>query len=425
MNKLLISILFIIFGNFLNAQTQNILFIGGIAHIGNGTKIDNSAIAINNGKFTLVSKWNSNIDTSLYDTIIDIANQHIYPGFIAVNTTLGITEISAVRATRDYNETGDFKPHVRSLTSYNTESKIIPTIRTNGILLAQVAPKGGIITGTSSIMNLEGWNWEDAVYKKDDGIHLNWPKYFQQSGWWAEPGSIKKTDNYNSKVKKIEDYFNIAKSYFNSNKSKIDLELDATEGLFTGEKRLYIHANLVKEITDAILFSKKIGIKHIVIIGGNEAHLITDFINEYNVPILLDRIHRLPLTEDTPIDMPYRQANILHKNGILFGFCYQGDMEAMGQRNLPFSAGTAVSYGLPYDEAISSLSLNTATILGIENKVGSITKGKFATFFISTGDALDMKSNNLTYVYIEGKKINLNNHQSDLYNKYKSKYQVK
>ena len=132
------------------------------------------------------------IDPSLYDTIIHVYDQHVYPGFIATNTTLGITEISAVRATNDYREVGTFKPHIRSLIAYNAESKIIPTIRSNGVLMAQIAPKGGRITGTSSVMKMNGWNWEDAAQKVDDGIHLNWPAYFVQHGWWAEPGDIEK-----------------------------------------------------------------------------------------------------------------------------------------------------------------------------------------------------------------------------------------
>ena len=118
----------------------------------------------------------------------------------------------------------------------------------------------------------------------------------------------------------------------------------------------------------------------------------------------------------------YKQASILHAAGVKIGFCYQGDMEAMGQRNLPFSAGTAVAYGLPYEAAIAALTLNTAQMLGIDKKVGSLTVGKEATFFISKGDALDMRTNDVKLAFIHGNSINLDNHQKALDRKYRNKY---
>ena len=238
------------------------------------------------------------IDPSVYDTIIHIYDQHVYPGFIATNTTLGITEISAVRASNDYEETGTFKPHVRSLIAFNAESKIIPTIRSNGVLMAQVAPRGGRITGTSSVMKLDGWNWEDAAQKEDDGIHLNWPSYFVQHGWWAEPGDIEKTDRYSEQTDAIDTYFQKAYAYHQSSEKVMDLELSAMSGLFDGSKQLYIHANLVREMTDAMLFATKYELNNMVIVGGNEAHLVADLLVKHNTPVILDRIHRLPNTSD-------------------------------------------------------------------------------------------------------------------------------
>jgi imidazolonepropionase-like amidohydrolase len=405
---------------------QNTLFLGGIAHLGNGQMIESSAIAVQEGKFTMVADATTiRIDPNDFDTIIHLYNQHVYPGFISTNTTLGITEIDAVRSTRDYNETGVFKPHVRSLIAFNAESKIIPTIRTNGVLLAQVSPQGGRISGTSSIMKLNGWNWEDAAQKVDDGVHLNWPSYFIQTGWWAEPGDIEKTDKYDKQHKEVEQYFSKAKSYYESSNTIVDIELDAMKGLFSGTKRLFIRADSQREMTDAILFSNKMGIRQMVIVGGHEAHLISDLLVQNKIPVLLDRIHRLPKTNDSDVDMPYKQAGILHQAGIKIGFCYQGDMEAMGQRNLPFSAGTAVAYGLPYEQAVASLSLHTAQILGIDDVVGSLELGKEATFFISKGDALDMMGNDITDAYIQGQSIDLDNHQKALNRKYREKYNLK
>ena len=402
---------------------QNILYLGGKAHLGNGDFIDVSAISVNNGKFGMVANAKTiRINPQAFDTIIHIYDHHVYPAFIATNTTLGITEISAVRATNDFRETGTFKPHVRSLIAYNAESVIIPTIRSNGVLLAQIAPQGGRITGSSSVMKLDGWNWEDAVLKADDGIHLNWPPYFVQTGWWAEPGDIKKTEEYDMQCQEMEDYFVKSKSFYESKSTVNDLPMMAMQGLFSGEKRLYIHANLQREMTDAILFAKKMGVKHMAIVGAREAHKMAAFLKENDIPVILDRIHRLPATESTGVDVPYKQASILHKAGVKFVFCYQGDMEAMGQRNLPFSAGTAVAHGLPYEEAVKALTLNTAEILGIDEHTGQIKSGMDATFFISKGDALDMMGNEVKHAFIKGQAIDLDNKQKVLNRKYRKKY---
>ena len=402
---------------------QKTLFLGGIAHLGNGEKIQSSAISIENGKFDfVVDATTIRINPNDFDTIIHIYDYHVYPSFISTNTTLGISEISAVRASNDFNETGNFKPHVRSLIAFNAESKIIPTIRTNGVLLAQVSPQGGTISGTSSVMKLDGWNWEDAAQKQDDGIHLNWPSYFRQTGWWAEPGDIVKTDNYKKKTKELNLYLTKAKAYFDSKSPEIDIEMEAMAGVFNGSKHLYIHANLKREMIDAVLMAQKFDIQTIVIVGAKEAHLISDFLSQNKVMVLLDRIHRLPRTQDEDVYLPYKQATLLHQAGIKFGFCYQGDMEAMGQRNLPFSAGTAVAYGLDYEQAVSALTLNIAQMLGIDKEVGSLESGKDATFFISEGDALDMIGNKVVRAYIQGNSIDLDNHQKQLDKKYRKKY---
>ena len=409
----------------LNSFAQHTLFLGGTAHIGDGSKIETSAIAIKDGKFEMVADARViRIDPSAYDTIIHVYNQHVYPGFIATNTTLGITEISAVRASNDYQETGDFKPHVRSLIAFNAESKIIPTIRSNGVLMAQVAPKGGRITGTSSLMKLDGWNWEDAAQKVDDGIHLNWPSYFVQHGWWAEPGDIEKTERYNEQTDALHNYFQKAFAYHQSSEKQIDLELSAMSGIFDESKQLYIHANLVREMTDAMLFAVKYELDNMVIVGGKEAHLVIDLLVKHETPVILDRIHRLPNTPDADVDMPYKQAGLLHAAGVSIGFCYQGDMEAMGQRNLPFSAGTAVAYGLPYEEAIAALTLNTAKMLGIDQELGSLEVGKEATFFVSKGDALDMRGNDVQFAFIQGQAVDLDNHQKALDRKYRKKFGI-
>ena len=421
MNKkifLLILNLFLL-GN-ISAQ-KTTLIMGGIAHLGTGEKIENSLIVIRDGKFDLVADASViRIDPSAFDTVIRAYGKHIYPAFISPNTTLGITEIDAVRASKDYNEVGSYNPNVRSQIAYNTDSKIIKTVRTNGVLVTQTTPRGGVISGLSSVMYLDGWNWEDATLKADDGIHLNWPSSFNTSGWWAEPGKTSKNKNYDNRVKEIKNYFEIAKSY-SKDDSKMDLELMSIKKLFKGTRNLYIHANYAKDIRESVRFFKKIGINNIVIVGGRDALNAISILKENNISIILERVHSLPVNEDAAIDQFYKLPIQLSENNILFCLSYSGDMEAMGTRNLPFTAGTAVAYGLDMEKAIASISLNTAIILGIEKTTGSIEIGKNATFFISSGDALDMRTNNIELSFIKGIPVDLNNHQKELFEKYKNR----
>ena len=390
-----------------------VLYIGATAHLGNGEKIENSAISVLNGRFELVANASTiRINPASFDTIIRLYGKKIYPGFILPNTTLGITEIDAVRATNDYLEVGDFNPNVRSLIAYNTDSRITKTVRTNGILIAQTTPRGGLVSGQSSVLYLDGGNWEDAICRKDDGIHINWP-----SSLHAYENDENQTE-YENRIQRLIDFLEKAHSYAKYHSVK-DLRMESMLGLFQGTKTLYIHANIARDIRKSITVSKKFNIKNCVIVGGEEAILVEKDLKELNVPVILNRLHRLPKSQDIDIEDPFRQPKKLKELGVLFCFSYEGDMEAMGARNLSFTAGTAVAYGLSYEDAISALTLNTAKILGIDDRLGSIETGKEATFFISSGDALDMRTNNVEQAFINGVSVDLDNHQSSLFEKYK------
>lgn len=398
-------------------QTKKILLLNGVAHLGNGKVIKNSAISIIDGKFDIVADAAViKIDFKQFDTVIDVREKHIYPGIIAPNSTLGLTEIDAVRATRDYSEAGQFKPHVRSVIAYNTESKVTTTIRTNGVLMGQITPRSGTISGTSSIVQFDAWNWEDAVIKEDDGLHLNWTSMYNR--WRGE-----KNKNYEKSVAQLNTFFSDALAYSKLEEhQEKNLRFEAMRGVFNGEKTLYIHANFIKELTEAINFSKKYNVKKTVIVGGYDSWMITDMLKENNVAVILQRVHSLPKRQEDDVYLPYKLPHLLFDAEVLFCLENAGDMEAMGTRNLPFYAGTAAAYGLDKEEALSLITLNTAKILGIDDFCGSIETGKDATLFISTGDALDMKTNNVITAFIQGRILDLNNFQKQLYEKYSGKY---
>jgi hypothetical protein len=330
--------------------------------------------------------------------------------------------MEAVRATADFSEVGYMNPHVRSQSSYNTDSKIIPTVRTNGVLMAQVTPRGGRISGTSSIMNLDGWNWEDATLKANDGVHVNWPSYY--SGRWTENGvTYEKSKQYAERRAELERFFAEARAYcMVPNQTEKNVRFEAMRGIFNGTQNLYIHAYAVKDISEAITFTKKFGISKMTIVGGTESYKVAEMLRQNNFSVMLERVHLLPVSDEDDVNQPYKTAGMLQDAGVLFCFENSGDMEAAQTRNLPFLAGTAVAWGLDKEAAISALTYNTAKILGIDNRVGTIEEKKDATLFVSEGDVLDMKTNNVTWAFIQGKKLQLTNEQQELYKLYSEKY---
>lgn len=412
----------------LQAQTpakpkqKSILLLNATAHLGTGEIIPNSAIGFKNGKINMVlAAIDIRMDSTKYDTIIHCKGQHLYPGFIAPNSRLGLVEIDAVRATRDQDDVGDFNPHIRSLIAYNTESKITSTIRTNGVLIAEATPEGGRISGTSSIFELDGWNWQDAVLKKDNGIHINWPRIRSSLGA-DKKADGKNSERYQDEIEALKAFIRQANAYSKTDfKLERNLRFEAMKEVFTKKKKLFVHANRVQEITDAIYFFDELEL-NIVLVGGYDAWMITELLKDRNVPVILRRVHELPMNEDDDVDLPYKLPKLLTDKGVLVALENSGSMEAMGTRNLPFYAGTAVAFGVEKEAALKMITLNTAKILGIENRVGSIEVGKDATLFISKGDALDMRTNQLSYAFIQGKMLELTNHQIQLYEKYSRKY---
>ena len=401
------------------AQKEAILIINGIAHIGNGQVIQNSAIGFKEGKLTLVAEATGiKIDKSEYKLIIDAAGKHVYPGFINCNSNIGLTEIDAVRSTRDFNETGEFNPNVRSIIAFNTDSKIPATVRSNGVLLSQIVPQGGVISGQSSVVELDAWNWEDAAYKTDEGIHINWPRMYTIFNNPNETEEVQR-QKIQSNLNAIELLFSEAKAYsLNSNPTEKNLKYEAMKGLFNASKKLYVHCDYVKEIVSAINMAKRFGVK-MVLVDGADSFRVTDLLKENNIPVILGRIHSLPQREDDDFDLPYKLPFLLKQAGVVFAIGIESSWQA---RNLMFNAGTACAFGLTKEEALVSITSTPAKILGIDERVGTLEEGKDATLFISEGDALDMRTNKVTKAFIRGKDINLDNIQSQLYRKYMTKY---
>lgn len=397
---------------------------GGTVHVGNGQVLEGATIAVDNGKIVQVG---TNISVpSSGAKVVDAKGRQVYPGLILPVTDLGLKEIAnGVRGSNDYEEIGDLNPSVRSIVAYNTDSKIINTLKANGILLAGVTPQGGTISGSSSVVQLDAWNWEDAAYKMDGAIHLNMPSFIVRPRRFGGrfPGAAAPTDPTREaldKVDEIKAFFREAKAYAQeSNHKETNLKFEAVKGLFSKQQKLFVHGDQVKQMLIAIDFVKEFGFD-VVLVGASESFLIADLLKQNNIAVILQEEHALPTTEDDDYDQPFKTPAMLQKAGVLFALNDQHDETRY--RNLMFNAGTAAAHGLTKEQALQAITLNSAKILGIDDRTGSLEAGKDANIVISGGDILDMRTSIIEHAFIQGKEVSLDNKQTQLYQRYMQKY---
>ncbi|MBC7448254.1 MAG: amidohydrolase [Hymenobacteraceae bacterium] len=418
---------------------RRVLLRGGPVHVGDGGTV------IESGADSFQGEWLDYVgpaasfpaDRLAGVEVIDVTGQHVYPGLILANSTLGLTEIDAVRATVDERETGTFNPNVRSVVAYNTDSEILPTVRTNGVLTVQVTPRGGTISGQSSVVQLDAWNWEDAVVRADDGLHLNWPSHLPRTGIVPDSIITKRLKIRDAALRDLDQLFADARAYRAARPSSANLRLAGLDAVLAGRQTLYLHADGAKEIVEAVRWAKRTGIAKPVVVGAEGAAQVLDFLKDNGVAVVLGRLHSLPHRQDDDVDAPFRLPKLLLDAGIPFCFSYEGDMENPGARNLPFTAGTAVAYGLPPEQALYAMTGGAASILGLPQQgvlatsvpstggqpTSGVATGKLAaTLVVSRGDLLDMRTNAVTYAFIQGRQIVLRNRQQQLAEKFGAKY---
>ncbi len=400
-------------------QQGPIMLVGGTAHLGNGSVVNNAIIAFDNGKLTIVS-GTDNSDRSGYK-VIDVSGKHVYPGFILANSQVGLVEVSSIRAMSDNSERGSINPNVRSIIAYNTDSEFPATFRFNGILLAETTPTGGVISGTSSVVEMDGWNYEDAAHTMDMAMHMNWPSRinrrfdFETFTMKTEPNK-----NYDKTVGDITKHFKDAVSYGKLAKKPVNLKMEAMQGLFAGDIVLMIHTNRPKEIVESVKFAKAHGVQNITVITNDAAWLVRDFLKENKIPVILPPTHNRPPRVDSDYDFAFKLPALLTNAGITVSLSHSGMLSLA--RNLPFFAGTAAAYGVDKEEALKMITSNPASALGVSDRVGTLEVGKDATLFVSDGDALDIRTNKILYAFISGKEIVLDSKQQELFRRYSDKY---
>jgi len=394
-------------------QEKPVMLRYATIHVGNGTVLENADILLDEGKIVSVGK---DLPAPANATVTEVRGKHIYPGLISLNSQLGLTEIGAVRSTNDQRETGRLNPNARALIAFNTDSQVIPTVRSRGVLLAQITPVGGAVSGSSSMVQLDGWNFEDAVVGEDDGVHINWPN---RSSWSWETRMVSENKKYAEQVDDLMNFMKEAAAYCGTaRKGDRLLKLESMCKAIAGTQKVYLHMDGPREIMQSVQLVKEMGGKP-VIVGGQDAHLVAAFLKRENVPVILSSTQDLPNSQDDDIDGPYAKPSLLAAAGVEFAISHGGYWQ---QRNLPFVAGQAVGFGLDYEQAITAITLTPARISGIDNMYGTLEEGKSATLIVVAGDLLDMRTSDVEHAFIDGRKIDLDNKQAELARKFREKY---
>ncbi|MGB0834245.1 MAG: amidohydrolase family protein [Psychrobium sp.] len=397
-------------------QSAPILIKGATLHTVSNGVLNSSDILLKDGKIAAIGKQ---IAQPANAQVIDGNGKHVYPGLISTVSQLGLREIEAVRATVDITEVGEDNPHLLAEVAYNPDSEIIPTIRANGITHVQVTPSGYMLGGQSSVINLDAWNVDDGIVKSAVGVHLFWPS---KPGYWVSKERMPKAlKSYHKRLDRLQDYFAQSKRYATAYKADKSIEQDirwhAMLGLWNKEKTLFVHADAINEIEQALRFERSHDL-NMVIVGGRDAWLAKEQIAAQKVPVIYTHAFGIPARGDEDIDQAFKTPSELKEAGVTVVIGYES---AWDSRSLAFAAGMAAKYGLGKEAALEAITLTPAKLLGVDNKLGSLEVGKSASIIITNGDVMDYQTHRVGQMFIDGRKVDLNNRHRQLYDKYQQK----
>jgi imidazolonepropionase-like amidohydrolase len=400
-------------------QNHDVALVGGTVHPIEGDPFEGS-ILFSKGKIVAMGK---DIEIPSNAQRVDVTGKHVYPGFIDAATDVGLIEIGSIRATRDQSETGQFNPNARAEVAVNPDSELIPVARANGVLLAVTAPEGGVISGTSALIQLDGWTWEDMTVRAPLAMELNWPNMTTVRAWWQRESERDQLRQRDERLRQIQQTFADARAYLTAKKSgsdkvEYDARWEAMIPLLEGKIPLAVNANELQQIQAAVAFAQQERVK-LIIVGGADAPLCADLLKKYDVPVILTGTQRLPQRRYSAYDDQFTLPQRLRELGIRY--CIAGSRSASYVRNLPYQAGMSAAFGLPRGEALKAITLYPAQILGVDDRVGSLEAGKDATFIVTTGDPLETPTQ-IEQAYIQGRKIELTSRHTRLWEKYKEKY---
>lgn len=409
-------------------QNRPIALVGGTVHTVSGATIEDATILFDGGKITAIGH---NVDLPKGTEEFSVVDKHVYPGMIAANTSLGLVEIGSVRATRDYAETGPINPNVRAEVSVNPDSELLPVARANGLTMAQSVPLSGLISGTSALITLDGWTWEDLTYEAPVGLHVFWPSMTVSTSWWNRQSKEDQLKTRDKNLREIKSAFEDARAYARAKSTEnrrsvphhdSDIRWEAMIPVLEKKVPVFIHANGIHEIQAAIDWVTAEDLD-MVLVGGYDAWRVADLLVEKDIPVIIADIHRRPQRRWEDYDAPFTLPLKLHEAGVRFCIATGGGgFGSAHVRNLPYHAAMAVAYGLPKEVALKSLTLYPAQIFGVDDRVGALEVGKEATLIVTDGDPLEITTN-VEMEFIEGRQIDLSSRHTQLYEKYRAKFE--
>ncbi len=412
-------------------QKKPLLLTGGMVVTVSGVTHDKADVLIVDGKIAQIAPT---IAAPAGADVIDVKGKRVYPGFIAAQTVLGLVEISGARQTVDSAETGALNPNARTQTALNPDSELLPVARANGILTALSVPaekasgaaRGQLIAGTSTLIRLDGWTYEDLTLRAAVGMHVYWPGMrLNRDSKNAKLLSAQQKD-VDGELRTLDDAFTLARGYARSKAAgragfETDIRWEAMVPVVKGEQRVFVHADEQKQIRAALVFAKKHDLK-IVLVGGLDAWRVAAELKAANVPVIVGGTQRLPLRRDDDYEAPYANPARLHAAGVKFCIAggQSGASEVGNERNVPYYAARAAAHGLPREVALRAVTLGAAEVLGVEAELGSLDVGKRATLMVTDGDPLEIPTQ-VELAFIDGAQIDLRSRHTQLYEKYRER----
>jgi len=407
------------------AAATSLALVGTRVHTVSGADIENGVVLVENGKITAVG---TGLAIPAGATVVHLDGKQLYPGFVHPSTTLGLIEVSSVRGTNDTTEIGDDNANIRAEVAFNSDSLLLPVAIAGGVLTAHVVPQGGILNGTSAVMTLRGWNWQDMTLAAPVGMHLTYPRTTPGERRFSSPSAEDFQKQKEKALKALQDLFDSARAYKTARAAaaaskgpavEVDPRLEAMIPVLDGKQPLFLHAEEETQISNALDWAKKEKLTRLVLVTGEDAQYLAARLAKEKIPVILDGVLAMPNRRSEAYDAAYAAAGVLHAAGVTVAIGDGADPSMA--RNLPFHAAMAAAFGLPKDVALRSVTLTPAEILGVADRVGSIDAGKDATFFVSDGDPLEARTH-IERVWIAGQEIDLTkNHQWELYQKYKNR----
>jgi imidazolonepropionase-like amidohydrolase len=409
-------------------QKQPIAIVGGTVYPVSSEPIEKGIVLFDKGRIVAVGKEAELPPDSLK---IDAAGKRVYPGLFDAHTNLGLIEIPSVRATVDEREVGLINPNVEAIKAVHPDSELIPVTRSNGVLLALTAPDGPLLAGRCSVIQLDGWTWEDMSLRGDAAMRLVWPIITPVRNLQNPLPLKKQIELRDEQMKALNEAFENAAAYKTARDAAqaktppddtfaADARWEAMLPVLTGKQPLLVHAHELQQIQATVAFSLKWKLR-LIIQGGYDAPRCAELLKKRDVPVITEGAYRLPLRGDDEYDAPFTLAERLRAAGITFCIAGGGRHATENARNLPYQAAQSVAFGLPADEALKAITLSPAKILGVADRVGSLEVGKDATLFIADGDILDTPTH-VERAWIQGREVDLNDRQKRLWNKYREKY---